>query len=108
MTGTTDNAILWSWHKTAHHHSPPKRQPSHRYREVLYRMHTDLSGIIKTPSISGAKYFCVFVDDASRYRFVALLKQKSDWLKCFKALTTRLGRHPKVLRGDNAKELSVH
>eukprot|EP00961_Rhodomonas_salina_P060650 814287-Rhodomonas_salina.1 len=62
----------------AHRHSPPKRQPSHRYSEVLYRMHTDLSGIIKTPLISGAKYFCVFVDDASRYRFVALLKQKSD------------------------------
>eukprot|EP00961_Rhodomonas_salina_P105718 1423192-Rhodomonas_salina.1 len=71
-------------------------------------MHTDLSGIIQTPSLGGAKYFAMFVDDASRYRFVALLKKKSDWLKAFDALTIRLGRHPKILRGDNAKELSVH
>ena len=88
--------------------SPKKKEPTHRYREVMYKMHTDLSGIIQTPSLSGAKYFAVFVDDASRYRFVALLKKKSDWLKAFDALTVRLGRHPKILRGDNAKELSVH
>eukprot|EP00961_Rhodomonas_salina_P259328 3504002-Rhodomonas_salina.1 len=67
--------------------SPKKKEPTHRYREVMYKMHTDLPGIIQTPSLSGAKYFAVFVDDASRYRFVALLKKKSDWLKAFDALT---------------------
>eukprot|EP00961_Rhodomonas_salina_P056664 761048-Rhodomonas_salina.1 len=45
--------------------SPKKKEPTHRYREVMYKMHTDLSGIIQTPSLSGAKYFAVFVDDAS-------------------------------------------
>eukprot|EP00961_Rhodomonas_salina_P265714 3591523-Rhodomonas_salina.1 len=74
----------------------------------MYHMHTDMSGIIKTPTLSGAHYFAVFIDDASRYRFVALLRKKSDWLKAFDALTIRLGRHPKILCGDNAKELSMH
>lgn len=89
----------------AHRTKASKKQPKHRYREVMYHMHTDTSGIIKTLTLSGAKYFAVFVDDASRYHFVALLKQKSDWLAAFDALTIRFGRHPKILRGDNAKEL---
>eukprot|EP00961_Rhodomonas_salina_P118886 1600126-Rhodomonas_salina.1 len=38
----------------AHRHAPSKKQPSHSYREVMYHMHTDLSGIIQTPSIGGA------------------------------------------------------
>lgn len=149
ITGTSENAILWLWHKTAgcinpqflmrvaknclgmeevtnlrkrtqmpqcdccqrgksQRRTPCKKQPAHRYKEVLYRMHTDLSGIINTPSLSGARYFAVFIDDASRCRFVALLRKKSDWLQAFDALTIRLSRHPKILRGDNAKELSVH
>mmetsp|Transcript_18521 Transcript_18521/g.37617 ORF Transcript_18521/g.37617 Transcript_18521/m.37617 type:complete len:1118 (-) Transcript_18521:723-4076(-) len=92
----------------AKRHTPLKTKPSHRYREVLYRMHADLSGIIQTPTLGGARYFVVFVDDASRYRFVALLKKKSDFITAFDQLTTRLGRHPKVIRTDNAKEMSVH
>eukprot|EP00961_Rhodomonas_salina_P083098 1116488-Rhodomonas_salina.1 len=71
----------------------------------MYRLHTDMSGIIQTPTLSGAKYFAVFIDDASRYRFVALLRNKNDWLKAFDTLTIRLGRHPKIVRSDNAKEL---
>eukprot|EP00961_Rhodomonas_salina_P136124 1831577-Rhodomonas_salina.1 len=74
----------------------------------MYSMHTDMSGIIQTPSLSGAKYFAVFIDNASRYRFVALLRNKNDWLKAFDALTIRLGRHPKIVCSDNAKELSVN
>ncbi len=37
-----------------------------------------------------------------------LLKQKSHWLAAFDALTTRLGRHPLIIRTDNAKELSTY
>eukprot|EP00961_Rhodomonas_salina_P049731 668476-Rhodomonas_salina.5 len=29
-------------------HSPNKKQASHRYRETMYRLHTDMSGIIQT------------------------------------------------------------
>eukprot|EP00961_Rhodomonas_salina_P206229 2783921-Rhodomonas_salina.1 len=86
----------------------PKKAASHHYREVMYCMHTDMSGIIKTPTLSCTHYFAVFIDNASRYRFVALLCKKSDWLKAFDALTISLGRHPKILLGDNAKELSMH
>eukprot|EP00961_Rhodomonas_salina_P121731 1639190-Rhodomonas_salina.1 len=35
----------------AHRHAPSTRQPSHCYREVMYCMHTNLSGIIQTLSI---------------------------------------------------------
>eukprot|EP00961_Rhodomonas_salina_P276601 3737298-Rhodomonas_salina.1 len=45
----------------------PKKAPSHWYREVMYSMHTDMSGIIKTPTLSSAHYFAVFIDDASQY-----------------------------------------
>ncbi len=72
----------------------PAKTHSHRYREVLYRFHTDMSGRIQTPSIHGARYFVVFIDDASGYKFVKFLKHKSDFIKVFDQLCIRLGRHP--------------
>jgi len=84
----------------------PKPKVTHRYREVMYRMHTDMSGRIKTKSIQGAHYFVVFVDDASGYKFGYLLRTKDEFLQAFDQLATRLGRHPKVLKKDNAGEMS--
>lgn len=83
----------------------PIKTKSHRYREVLYRLHTDMSGKISTRTLQGAQYFCVFVDDASGYKFVTLLKNKSDFIKEFDRLCIRLGRHPRILRCDNAGEM---
>eukprot|EP00961_Rhodomonas_salina_P198252 2674967-Rhodomonas_salina.2 len=94
--------------RTKSQRKSPKKAVSHCYREVMYLMHTDMSGIIKTLTLSCSHYFAVFIDDASRYRFVALLHKKSDWLKAFDTLTICLGRHPKILCGDNTKELSMH
>jgi len=58
-----------------------------RYPEVMYMLHSDLSGRMRVPSLQGARYFVVFLDDASNYKFVFLLKTKDKWLEALKRIT---------------------
>lgn len=68
----------------------------------------DVCGPIRTPTISGNKYFVTFIDDYSRYSRVYLLKCKSEVLeklKEFKELAeTYTGNKLKVLQSDNGTE----
>ena len=68
-------------------------------------LHSDLSGRLRVPSLQGARYFVVFLDDASNYIFVFLLKTKDKWLEALKRITVITGRTPKVVQTDNAGEM---
>jgi hypothetical protein len=69
-------------------------------------MHTDMSGKIRTTSTQGASYYVVLIDDASGYKFVCLLKRKNHFIKSIDKIFTTLGRYPRVIRMDNAGEMT--
>jgi len=85
---------------------PRQKSTFKRYPEVMYMLHSDLSGRLRVPSLQGARYFVVFLDDASNYKFVFLLKTKDKWLEALKRITVMTGRTPKVVQTDNAGEMT--
>lgn len=68
------------------------------------RLHCDSSGLIATPSVEGGRYWTVFVDDCSNFRFVDILKNNNAWLEALDRLHVRLGYIYKIVRTDNAGE----
>ena len=84
---------------------PRQKATFKRYPEVMYMLHSDLSGRLRVPSLQGARYFVVFLDDASNYKFVFLLKTKDKWLDALKRITVITGSSPKVVQTDNAGEM---
>jgi transposase InsO family protein len=74
-------------------------------QRVLQLVHADVCGPMKTTSITGARYFLLFVDDFNRKMWVYFLKLKSDVFKefqNFKALVeNESGCHITFLRYDN-------
>jgi len=76
-----------------------------RAAEEYCRIHSDLSGLISTPLVEGGQYFTVFVDDASNYKWVFVLKNKDAWLEALDSLIVRTGQALKILRTDNAGEM---
>ena len=70
------------------------------------RLHADLSGI-KAPSIRGYRYFLLVIDDATRYCWIAFVKEKTAALcvpefKKIKALIEReRGQKVEIVRSDN-------
>lgn len=51
-------------------------------KEKLELVHTDLCGPIRTTSLSGNKYFILFVDDLTRMTWIYFLSRKSVF--CFR------------------------
>ena len=51
-----------------------------RSDELFFRVHCDLSGRVRTPALQGAEYFIVFVEDASNYKTVMLMRTKDEYL----------------------------
>ena len=50
-----------------------------RSTELLRVIHTDICGSFTPLAIGGYKYFITFIDDYSRYGFVELIREKSEW-----------------------------
>ena len=71
-------------------------------------VHSDLCGPMSVPSLGGARYFLVLVDDLTRFTYVAFLKKKSDTLqelKAFIALMSNQGHGAvRAIRTDNGTE----
>ena len=70
--------------------------------------HTDLCGPMQTESLGKSKYFLLFKDDATGYKYVYFLKCKSDVYDAFKGferiVNNLFGRPMKFLRSDNGRE----
>lgn len=75
---------------------------------VLDKVHSDLFGKITPQSMSKSSYFVTFLDDASRYSEVAILKKKSEVLREFKKYVNHTEvlheTRVKVLQSDNGGE----
>lgn len=74
----------------------------------LQLVHTDVCGPQKTQSLSGSRYFILFIDDFTRFTWIYFLKFKSEvaavFLK-FKALVeNQADCKIKILRSDNETE----
>ncbi|KAK3888840.1 hypothetical protein Pcinc_007106 [Petrolisthes cinctipes] len=77
-------------------------------REPLELIHSDVCGKINKKSLSNGEYFVTFIDDATRYVWVYILKGKhevfakfKEWKKC---VENQMGRKMKILRTDNGGE----
>lgn len=56
----------------------------HNTSNPLELVHTDLCGPMRTQSLSGDKYFMLFIDDFSRMTWVMFLRHKNEALENFK------------------------
>ena len=65
-------------------HSSPFPSTGHRASAPLELIHTDLCGPLSVSTPEGYRYWCVFIDDHTRYRVVVLLRRKSDTFTAFK------------------------
>jgi transposase InsO family protein len=75
-------------------------------------IHSDVWGPSPVPSMSGSRYFVIFVDDFSRYTLVFLMKscyKLFDIYRNFaKMVETQFSKCIKAFRSDNALEYTQH
>lgn len=90
-------------------HRLPFNQKSEKViTEPGEKFHSDVCGPMPENSLGGSRYFLTFIDDASGYRTVYFLKNKSevlDKLKTFeRSVADKFSRPLKILRTDNGRE----
>ena len=75
---------------------------------ILELIHSDISGPMSSPSLSGCLYYVLFIDDHSRKSWIYFLKAKSETFDRFKEfrvlIENQIGRHICILRSDNRGE----
>jgi hypothetical protein len=71
-------------------------------------IHSDVCGPFQTESYNGARYYVVFKDDASEYRHICAIKNKSDVFENFvhyaNAIRNRFKQEIKIIKTDNGRE----
>lgn len=73
-------------------------------------VHSDVWEPSQESSIKGARYFVSFIDDASGYRQVYFMRNKSDVYECEyekeyeKEIANKFGKTIKIFRSDNGRE----
>ncbi len=76
--------------------------------DSLSLIHSDICGPFNPPTRNGMKYFISFIDDASRWSVVVLMKSKEEVFTAFKNykmfVEKFLEKKIKCLRSDNGKE----
>lgn len=82
-----------------------RKEKSSKCGEII---HTDVCGPIEQTSLNGSRYFLLFKDDYSHFRFIYFLKQKSEVVeKCryFVKLAEKECGHPiRIIQSDNGTE----
>jgi hypothetical protein len=86
----------------------PFPSSEHRSKGVLDLIHSDVCGSMSVESVSGSRYFVLFIDDYSRKTWIYFLKTKDEVFgrfQEFRALVeNQTGRKIWVLRSDNGGE----
>ncbi|KAI5350539.1 hypothetical protein L3X38_003430 [Prunus dulcis] len=79
-------------------------------QQPLYLVHCDLWGPAPTVSVSGYKYYAIFVDDWSKYTWIYPLPTKSEFSSVFVIFKTHvenlLGSKIKIFRSDGGGEFT--
>ncbi|WKA10494.1 hypothetical protein VitviT2T_028060 [Vitis vinifera] len=87
---------------------PFKNNQAWRATEKLQLIHTDVCGPMKTTSLSGNKYFILFIDDYTRMCWVYFIKLKNEVFSVFKQFKALVENQSnlsiKILRSDNGTE----
>ena len=77
---------------------------------ILKEMHSDIYGPIRCPTYQGGRYFVIFVDYYSRFKWTYILIAKSDIYEAFKLCLNEAqfvtGEKLKCLHSDDAPEYS--
>ncbi|CAA9994150.1 unnamed protein product [Nesidiocoris tenuis] len=85
-----------------------KKKRGSRAERKLDLVHSDIFGPMSEPTLGGALYLLLFVDDFTRKTFGYLLKTRSEALMKFKefkaSVEKETGNSIKILRTDNGKE----
>ena len=80
--------------------------------DVFDFIHSDVLGPSSISSISGSRYFVVFVDDYSRYSWIFNMKHRSELLQVYsnfaKVVETQFSKRIKIFRFDNALEYTQY
>ena len=84
---------------------PAPSTPADRPTEPWQDVYTDLSVKVRTASVTGAKYFAVFVDSFSGSKHIEFMNSKNHFIFGYKRFVSYLGRHPKTLRSDQGTEI---
>ncbi|PRQ58292.1 putative RNA-directed DNA polymerase [Rosa chinensis] len=75
-------------------------------------IHSDVWGPSREPTVSGMRYFVLFIDDCTRLTWVTLLKTKDEVFPAFQTFRTLVQTQYhstiKVLRSDNGGEYVNH
>lgn len=71
---------------------PFTKNSEKRTNDLLEIVHSDVWDPSHHPSISGAQYFVILIDDKSRYCEIEFIKEKSEVLQAFKNYKARVER----------------
>ena len=91
---------------------PGKLKPfpssEHRSKGVLDLMHSDVCGLMSVESVSGSRYFVLFIDDYSKKTWIYFLNTNDEVFGRFQEfrdlVENQNGRKIQVLRSDNGGE----
>lgn len=87
----------------------PARERKTEPGEMFY---TDVCGPMSVKSLGGSRYFLIFKDDASGFRYVYFMQHKLEVFVCFKKfeklVANRFGKSMKRLLSDNGREYRNH
>ena len=79
-----------------------------KQREIIELIHTDVCGPMQILSLSGTRYFFIFVYDKSRFTWIYFIRKKSDVFEYFKEFKNmvekKTGKCIKILRSDQGGE----
>src|SRR5437868_3994261 len=89
-------------------HANPFPSSQHRQSAPLALVHSDVHGPLPVRTHSGYRYWATFIDDATRFWVVYLMKQKSDLFSAFQQYQAYSERHLgvqlKTIRSDQGGE----
>ena len=64
-----------------------------RATDLLEIIHADVCGPMSVDACGGYRYFLMFTDDLSRYRYIYLMKHKSETFEKFKQFQSEFKNH---------------
>ena len=78
----------------------------------FYLIHYDVWGPSPISTLGGSRYFVIFMDDFSRYTWIYLFKNRSEFYQIYRDFTkmieTQFSKPFKVFISDNAQEYKAH
>lgn len=85
---------------------PSRRSP--RAEEVGQRVHVDVGGPVGATTLSGGKYYIIFKDEFSNYRFLFVMKSREEAHECIKkvvvAIIAYTKNHVRYIVSDSGSE----